>query len=324
MKFRNKAIALNLKKTIPKQIIATSSILLALVVLVGIINPLFIRWDNLNGILQQIAPMGIVALGAMFVIITGGIDLSAGSGISFAGVLAGVMYFKTSENLFVLIIVSIIAGAALGALNGLIITKFKLQPFIVTLATMAIAQGLTLLVSEGKIAFLNHPGTLVIGSGQLFGVISVPFLIFICMCLITWVLLNHTRMGIYTFALGGNEEAARFSGIGINKYRFFVYFYAGICTGVGALITICRIGQIAPGMAGTILLDAIAATVIGGTSVQGGRGTVFGTMLGVLIIGVVYNSLTFLNIPVVGQEAIKGIVILIALVIDSFFNKAKR
>jgi ribose/xylose/arabinose/galactoside ABC-type transport system permease subunit len=311
-------------KKVPTQRWVAMGILLVLVVVISIANPLFLRWNNINGITQQVAAMGIIALGAMVVILTGGIDLSSGNGLAMVGVFAGVMYFRTGENIVVLILAAIAGGVVLGFVNGFLVTKWNLKPFVATLSTMALAQGLTLLISEGQLAFLTHPATLMIGGGNILGFLSMPFAIFLGMCFITSVMLNRTKAGTYIFAMGGNEEAAHYVGINIVKYKWFVYIYAGLCTGIAALIAICRIGQIAPNLQGSFLLDGIAAAIIGGTSPAGGKGSVSGTLLGVLILGVVSNALTFMNVSSTAQTAVKGAIILLAITIDALFNLKKN
>ncbi len=315
---------LNFIRNVPTQRWVAMGILFILVAVIGLTNPLFLRWDNINGITHQVAAMGIIALGAMVVILTSGIDLSSGNGLAMAGVFAGVMYFRAGENIVVLILAAAAGGTALGFVNGFLITKTKLKPFVATLSTMALAQGLTLLISEGQLAFLTHPATVAIGAGNIFGFISTPFMIFLGMCLVTSIMLNRTKAGTYIYAMGGNEEAAHYVGINVVKYKWFAYSYAGLCTGIAALIAICRIGQIAPNLQGSFLLDGIAAPIIGGTSPMGGIGSVSGTVLGVLILGVVSNALTFMNVSSTAQTAVKGAIILLAILIDALFNINKN
>jgi ribose/xylose/arabinose/galactoside ABC-type transport system permease subunit len=306
-------------KKVPTQRWVAVGILAVLVIVISIGNPLFLKWTNINGILQQVAATGIVALGAMVVIISGGIDFTSGNGLAMAGVFAGVMYFKAGENIYVLILAAMAAGAVLGFANGFLVTKCNLKPFVATLAMMAFTQGLTLLISEGQLAFLNHPATFVIGGGNLFGIFSVPFTMFLGMCLITWVMLNRMKMGTYIYAMGGNEEATRYVGVNIVKYKWLVYVFGGLCTGIASLIAICRVGQISANIDGTFLMDGISAAIIGGTSPAGGKGAVSGTILGVLILGVVSNALTFLQVATTAQTAVKGAIILFAIIIDALF-----
>lgn len=299
-------------------------ILFVLVVFVSIGNLKFLRWSSINSVFQQVSATGIVAMGAMVVLLTGGLDFTSGNGLAMCGVFAGVMYFNFGESMFSLVFAGIGLGACLGFVNGLLITKFNLKPFVATLATMAFTQGLTLLISEGRTAFLYHPLTFYIGGGNMFGVLSIPFVLFLCVSLITSYILNRTRFGTYIYAIGGNEEASRFVGINVTKYKWLAYVFAGICTGVASVVVTCRVGQIAPNLEGTYLMDGIAAAIIGGTSPSGGRGKVFGTMIGVLILGVVSSALTFLKVVSTAQTAVKGLIILLAIVIDSLFNLMKR
>ncbi len=196
--------------TIPAQRWVTVGILVVLVIGINLVNPLFLTWNNINGIFQQISAMGIIALGAMVVLISGGIDFTTGTGLAMTGVLAGVLYINASENILVLILGSMSGGIILGFINGFFIAKCKLKPFVATLAVMAFAQGLTLLISEGKLAFLNHPATFVIGGGSIFGILSVSFLIFLGVAMLTWFLLNKTKIGTYVYAIGGNEDSAHY------------------------------------------------------------------------------------------------------------------
>ena len=176
-----------------------------------VMNPAFLTADNLLGILAQNSARGILALGATFVLMTGGIDLAAENGLTMIAVVASVSHIMTGENLFVLFAGCLVLGVVLGCVNGLLITRLRLLPFVATLAMMSIAQGITLFASEGKIMFLNHPVTVFIGSGKLFHIIPMPVVIFVGMCVVAHVLLNKTKMGTAVYALGGNKEAAEYS-----------------------------------------------------------------------------------------------------------------
>ena len=311
-------------QNIPWQALVPVGILLMLVAGVSIGNPKFLRWNSINGVFQQVASTGVVAMGAMVVLITGGLDFTSGNGLAMCGVFAGVMYFNAGESILALIASGIGLGVTLGLVNGFLITKCNLKPFVATLATMAFTQGLTLLISEGRTAFLSHPLTFEIGGGNLFGALSIPFVIFLAIALVTSYILNRTRFGTYVYAIGGNEEASRYIGINITKYKWLAYAYAGMCTGTASVIAICRVGQIAPNLEGTYLMDGIAAAIIGGTSASGGRGKVLGTIIGVLILGVLSSALTFLKVTSTAQTAVKGMIILLAIVIDSLFNLVKK
>jgi ribose/xylose/arabinose/galactoside ABC-type transport system permease subunit len=189
---------------------------------------------------------------------------------------------------------------------------------------MTTAQGITLYAAEGKIMFLNNPAVLIIGSGKILGGIPVAGLIFFVAASAAALLLYRTRLGISIYSLGSNEDAARYSSINVVFEKFKVYVANGIFVGLAALLTVCRIGQIAPSMGDGYTMDAIAAVVIGGTSPLGGKGTILGTVIGVLIIGVLTNGLTFLAVPIQGQSAVKGLVIIVAIVLDSLAGRLKK
>jgi ribose/xylose/arabinose/galactoside ABC-type transport system permease subunit len=276
----------------------------------------------MRNIMYQVSAVGIVALGAMFVILTAGIDFTAGVGVALAGVGAGIVFGKT-HSVLAMILVALAIGIVIGIANGLIITKLKIQPFIATLAMMSVIQGFIYIVSEGKIVFLRSPIIDFIGKGNIAG-IPTPFVIFIIVCLISHIILNKTKIGRYAFAMGGNEEGARLAGVDLNKYKLYIYTLAGVCTGIGAIIMISRISMVAPNIGGSLLLDAIASTIIGGTSISGGKATVQGTFIGVLIMGAISNALNIINVPSVMQDVVKGLIIIVALYFDVIVVNRKK
>ena len=299
-------------------------ILVALMCVATISNPAFLLPSNLLGILEQNAAKGVMALGATFVLITGGIDLSMGNGLTMIAVTASILHIGAGENAFVLVLLCILIGALLGSVNGALITKLHFLPFVATLGMMSVAEGITHWASEGKILFLNSSVVSFIGRGKLFGFFPFQAVVFLGMAALAAVILYRTRLGIATYALGSNEEAAACCGINTSRQKFKVYVLNGIFIGVAALLTVSRVGQISPNLGGDSMMDAIAAAVIGGTSTMGGRGTIGGTILGTLIIGVLINALTFMEVPTNAQSAIKGLVILIAIVVDALFVNLNR
>ena len=298
-------------------------ILLLLFAAMSALNRDFLTVRSVINLMQQVATVGIVALGVMLVIITGGIDFSSGFGVAMIGMAAGSTFAMSAgtRSAWVLISVSLAAGALLGLANGLIVSGLKIKPFIATLGTMSIAQGMALLVGGGRMIPLRGEPVLWVGQGLLFGVVPVPFVIFVIVAVLMYIILNKTKLGIYAYAIGSNEEAVRQDGINIFKYKTLVYVIAGICTGIAAMITITRIAMATPGVSGTILLDAIAATVIGGTSVSGGRGTVSGTIAGAFTIVIIGSALTFLRIAPEMQDLFRGAVIFIAIGLDAYINR---
>lgn len=292
-------------------------ILVVLIITASLVNHSFLSPGNLLGIFEQNAAKGVMALGITFVLITGGIDLSMENGLTMIAVVSSILHVRSGNHPAALIILCIVVGIALGAVNGFLITKLKLLPFVATLGMMSIAQGITHWSSEGEIMFLNAPGVSFIGRGKVFGFLSFQTIVFMIMSVLAAVILYRTRLGTAVYALGSNEDAAGYSGINTARQKFKVYVLNGCFVGVAALLTVSRVGQISPNLGSGSMMDAIAAAVIGGTSTLGGRGSISGTITGVLIIGVLINALTFMNVPVNAQSAIKGLVILLAIVADA-------
>ncbi len=278
----------------------------------GLLNPRFLSITNLVNLSQQIVPMGIVSLGLTFVIITGGTDLSAGWGVSLIGIVTGVLY-GVYDNVMIAVMAALLCGLAIGATNGFLVTKVGIPPFVVTLATMSIAEGLTYAVSAGKYIFVQHPFFTALGRGMILG-IPINFLILIATYCLGYVILNKTKLGVYTYSIGGNEEGARLAGINIEKWKMVIYIMSGVCMTLAAIITMARISLVTPNIGGpSLLLDSIAAVIIGGTSISGGKGTVHGTFIGVVLMGAIGNTLNLLNVPAVFQDVFKGLVIILAL-----------
>lgn len=297
-------------------------ILLALIILMSFLSPAFLTSDNLLNIVRQMSVVGIAAIGVTFVIITGGIDLSSGSVIALTSVVAASMAQPDSYFVFVPIIVGIGIGLAAGAINGTIIAKGYIAPFIVTLGMMTIARGLALLYTGGRPIGGLSDSFAFIGRGAILG-IPVPILIFAAVAVFSYILLNKTTFGKYVYAMGGNEQAAIIAGVNVSKYKIIVYGYAGMLAGLAGVILTSRVASGQPTAGLMYELDAIAAAVIGGTSLAGGIGTIGGTVIGVLILGVINNSFDLLNISSYWQQIIKGIIIIVAVFVDSKKNKRK-
>jgi ribose transport system permease protein len=294
-------------------------LLIIIAVVMSFLNPRFLSLANIINLSKQMVPTGLLALGLMFVIISGGIDLSAGFGVSLSAVLMGVVFLK-SKNLWLALLVTIAVGILMGLLNGLIITKLKILPFITTLATMSIFQGLTYIFSFGRLAWVKHPFTRFLGGGTLF---AVPFaFIFLAVCLLLGgLILTRLKLGTYAIAIGNNEESAVLAGIDVVRYKIYLYVLSGICTSLCAIILISRLEMTAPTIGGIpLLLDAIAATIIGGTSLMGGKGSIRGTFIGVVIIILIVNTLNLLNIAPNYRDVFKGLVIIAVLFFDRAVN----
>lgn len=289
--------------------------LLVICIVLSFATPYFFTAQNLLIVLRQVSINGILAIGVTFVIIAGGIDLSLGSVIALTGVIAASFAHPGTYPLIVPLLLAILSGVLIGAVNGLTITIGRVAPFIVTLGMMTIARGLALVLSNGRPVTNLSPSFNFIGGGNVFG-IPVPILIFAFVIVVSSIILKYTRIGRYVYAVGGNENAARASGILVNRVKLFAYI---MCSGLAALAGIVLASRITTGQPNAGIayeLDAIAAVVIGGTSLLGGRGSIAGTVIGVLIIGVINNGLDLLNVSSYYQQIIKGIIIVGAVLLD--------
>jgi inositol transport system permease protein len=296
-------------------------ILLLLVVLMSVLTPHFLSATNLMNIIRQMSIIGIIAIGVTPIIITKGIDLSSGSLIALVSVVVASVA-QGDYPLIVPILAAVGVGLLVGLVNGTLIAKGMLAPFIATLGMMTAARGAAMLYSDGRpIGGLSESFTF-IGQGIVFG-IPVPVIIFGLVGLITWVLLNKTKIGKYVYAIGGNEQAAVTAGINVSRIKLMVYAYAGLLGGIAGMILTSRIASGQPQAGVMFELDAIAAAVIGGTSLFGGIGTVGGTIIGALIIGVMNNGLDLLGVSSYWQQIVKGAIIVAAVYVDSRKNRKK-
>lgn len=303
------------------QNLGTILALIILIVFVSVLNPAFLQVNNLLNLMRQLIINGFIALGMTFVILTGGIDLSVGSTLALtSAIFAGLLQGGMPTILAILIALGI--GLILGLINGILITKGKLAPFIVTLATMTIFRGLTLVYMDGRpIAGPKDDFAFqFLGKGQFFG---IPFqvILFIIAYLILWILLTKTSYGRKIYAVGGNEKASFISGIKIDKVKILVYVISALMAVLSGLILTSRLNSAQPTAGSAYEMDAIAAVVLGGTSMTGGSGSLTGTLIGILILGVLNNGLNLLGVSSFYQQIVKGVVILIAVLIDRKRNK---
>ncbi|QWS50182.1 ribose ABC transporter permease RbsC [Bacillus sp. JNUCC-24] len=290
--------------------------LIILVAIVSILNPAFLEPLNILNLLRQISINALIAFGMTFVILTGGIDLSVGAILALSSALtAG--FIVSGMDPILAIIVGCIIGAVLGMINGLLITKGKLAPFIATLATMTIFRGLTLVYTDGNpiTGLGSNYAFQLFGRGYFLG-IPVPAITMLLTFIVLWVLLHKTPFGRRTYAIGGNEKAALISGIKVPRVKIMIYSLAGFMSALAGAILTSRLNSAQPTAGTSYELDAIAAVVLGGTSLSGGRGRIVGTLIGVLIIGVLNNGMNLLGVSSFYQSVVKGIVILIAVLLD--------
>ena len=306
-------------KNNPKELLQKFGPLLALLLIVAIItviNPSFMTSTNILNVLRQVSISALIAFGMTFVILTGGIDLSVGSTLALTGAVAATMLASGFDPILT-IFITLILGAILGAINGVIIAKGKVAPFIATLATMTIYRGLTLVYTEGRpVSGLGDSISFqMMGKGYFFG-IPVPVVTMILAFFALWFILHKTTFGRRIYAVGGNEGASRLSGINTDRVKIMVYSLTGMLASLSAIILTSRLNSAQPTAGTSYELDAIAAVVLGGTSLTGGKGWIFGTLVGALIIGVLNNGLNLIGVSSFFQQVVKGVVILIAVLID--------
>jgi len=297
--------------------------LVALMVFFSFASPQFLQADNLVGILQSTAVNGVLAIACTFVIITSGIDLSVGTLMTFCAVMTGVVLTYMGMPLWLGICAAIFFGALSGFVSGLLIAKLKIPPFIATLGMMMLLKGLSLVISGTKPIYFNDaPGFTAISQDSLIGDIvpSLPIpnavLILFLVAVAASIVLNRTILGRYTFALGSNEEAVRLSGVNTDFWKIVVYTVSGGICGIAGLLIASRLNSAQPALGQGYELDAIAAVVIGGTSLSGGTGTIVGTIIGAFIMSVLTNGLRILSVAQEWQTVVTGVIIILAVYAD--------
>lgn len=308
-------------------------VLLFLIVVISIVQPKFLSSTNIFNVLTQSSIFGIMALGMTLVITSKGIDISVGSVLAFSGVVAAslaqvgtatTLKFAGISDMPVIvpIVAAIVIGSLMGGINGGLIAFTGIPAFIATLGMMTIARGFALIYTGGKPISQFTDGMMFIGSKV--AMIPVPVIVYLIMITITWVLLGHTSFGKNVYAIGGNIKAAEISGVNVKKNLVLIYGYAGLCAAVAALVFAGRVGSVHPGAAAGYELTAIAATTIGGTSHYGGIGTVWGAVVGALVLGVLRNGMTLMGIEAYWQQIVEGVIIIVAVVVDMRKNARKK
>ncbi|GMO53708.1 MAG: ribose ABC transporter permease [Termitinemataceae bacterium] len=297
-------------------------VMLLMIAVLAIISPAFRTADNVKSILLQVSINGILSLGMAFVMITGGIDISVGSMLALTSSVVGMMLIKTG-SIWISVTVAILVTALAGFINGFFVAKFNMFPFVVTLATQLVFRGVGYLVSGGYAHSIEIPAFKIIGTGRLFDVIPYPIIIFIVCIVIGYIILHNTKLGRHTYAVGGNVNAATASGVNVKKTLISVYVISGICCGIAGIIMTSRINASQPNTGIGYETDAIAACVIGGVSFAGGLGTMPGTVIGIIIIGLIYNGLNLLGISSYWQTIMKGLLIILAVMLDLLLHKKK-
>ena len=294
--------------------------ILALIALMfSLLSNQFLSSGNLLTVALQTSIIALAALGMTFAIITNGIDLSVGSVGALAGAIAAGMAVKAGLGTYPGILIGLCAGSAMGLLNGLLVVSGKVPPFVATLATLAIGRGLTLVYTQGKpISGLDKSFTFWASN---VGGIPVPVIVLIVVALLAYLLLSHTRFGVYTYAIGGNEETARLASIPVGRIKLGVYMLSGFTAALAGIILTSRLWSAQPNSGSGLELDAITAAVLGGASLSGGSGSIGGTLAGAFIIGILSNGMNLLAVPSYNQQVLKGLVFILAVLLDYFLKR---
>ncbi|WP_131913115.1 ABC transporter permease [Celerinatantimonas diazotrophica] len=296
----------------------TLLVFIVMLVLAAFLSDRFYTADNITNVLRQSVPLGLASLGMLFVILTGGIDLSVGSIMALVSVV--VALFIPSIGLWPAILLGVITAIAIGLIAGILVAYVNIAPFIATLAMMTVARGLALIIAKGQPTFIDNNAFVNFGTGYLFG-IPLPVYIFALFTIIAQFVYKHTIFGRLTISLGSNETATRFAGIRIERMKIAVYGLSGFACGIAGILAATRTGVGSPVLALGFELDVIAAVVVGGASLAGGKGTVVNTIIGVLILSIISNLMNLMNISGYNQQVVKGLIIILAVMLESYKSK---
>jgi ribose transport system permease protein len=290
-------------------------LLLFEIILFSILSDKFFTSSNLINILRQVAITGISSVGMFIIILLGAIDLSVGSMYAFIGVISAYV-FNATKNTWITFFVALALGTLIGLFNGAVTAKFKIPAFITTLATMTMLRGAGYVMTGGTPIGVSNPNFTVFGSGYVFNMIPIPVIIMVIVVSIGYFFIGYTRFGRYIYACGGNEQASLYSGLKTDRIKISVFTIAGCLNGLAAIVLAGRLGGGLPASGNAAEMDVITAVVLGGTSMNGGKGKLWGVITGVLLIGILTNGLTMINISTYWQQIIKGIIILLAVIFD--------
>ncbi len=296
--------------------LSLAAIFALMIITFSALTPFFITTENIVNIASTIAIVGIAAIGETMVLIAGGVDISVGAVAALTGVITSVLLLQGGiSNIWVCALIGLAGGVLIGATNGFLVTRLKISPLIATLGTFSIARGLAFVFSGGQTNLLNDPGFQFIGRGSLAG---IPFSLILMLALyaVFFVVLHHTSFGRNLYAIGGSRDAARLSGIRVNRNLMIVYVLCGLLAALAGIINVSQIGSSAPRSAVGLEFTVIAAVVLGGTSLSGGKGTLVGTLIGVLILRTLDNGLVLLKVSSFYQDVARGLVLLFAVSFD--------
>jgi ribose transport system permease protein len=317
---RTRAIGDALRRQI-QQMLAFAS-LIVICAFFSLASPFFFSYANFTAILFSTVVIGTLAVGTTFVIVSGGIDLSIGTGMALCAVISGVLLTNMGLPLGIGVLGAVLFGGLIGLVNGFNVAVLDIPPFIATLAMLLVASGLALVLSNSQPIYLNSvPGYVAISTGSMVPQVPNAVLILAVLAIVAGVILRKTLLGRYTYAVGSNEEATAVSGVNVRRWKIVIYAFAGLFTGIAGVLISARLGSAQPATGLGYELEAIAAVIVGGTSLSGGKGTIIGTLIGALIISVINNGLQLMSIPQEWQDVILGCVILLAVYTDRIRKK---
>lgn len=311
------------RKSIGRVLMDNSTIVvfICMLIVAAFLSDRFYSEDNITNVLRQSVPLGLAALGMLFVILTGGIDLSIGSIMAFVSVVVGLMI--PDIGLWPALFAGVAMVTLMGAFSGLLVTWFNIAPFIATLAMMTIARGLALIIANGQPVFIDNDAFVNFGTGYFLG-IPLPVYVLLGFAILFQLLYKNSVFGRLVISIGSNEMATRFAGIRVNNYKLAVYAISAFACGLAGIISATRTGVGSPVLSIGFELDVIAAVVVGGASLAGGRGNVVNTLIGVFILSMISNLMNLMNISGYNQQVVKGVIIIIAVMVESLKSRARN
>ena len=307
---------LEIKELFKSNLVVLMVVIVVLSVALTFLTPHFLTLNNIRNIAQQTTIFGMLGIGMTFVVLTGGIDISVGSTLAFSGVMYAI-FLHAGVPFPLALVLCILVGSICGAFNGMLVTVAKVPPFIATMGTLGIIRGMALVVTQARAITGFGNDVRFIGAGVIADLVPFSFILLMVGMVVAYFVLEHTKTGRFIYVLGGNADAARLSGVKVNKYKFIAYVVCGATAAVAGIIMVGRLNSAIPIAADGDELDAIAAVVLGGTSMNGGVGRVWGTFLGALTMTIVRNGMNLLNVHTHFQRIVIGVIIIAAVMVDT-------
>lgn len=297
--------------------------LIALIVFLSCTSSAFLNAENILNIIRQVSIVGVIAIGGFMVVLTGGMDISVGTLAALSSVIVAKLSIEIGMNIFAAVLVALAVGMLVGLVNGILTTYLNLPSFIVTLGTMQVCKGAAYVITQAAPISGFQEGFIEMGRGHIFGVIPIPVLIVVGLYIAMSLFMKYTKFGIYCYALGGNKEAARLSGIRVNKVQILVYVAGGVFAALGGLIVAARTNSGSAQVGSSYIFDVFTACVLGGTALSGGIGRLPGALVGCIFVGILNNGLIQLNVDTYFQMVVQGVVLVLAVVLQALLTRQK-